>query len=116
VAGRSHASKHHFVPERLFGRSANRRGTKREGVFSTCPWSHEGETGAYCYDCHEELLHNPVLLPEDVRAFAELVKRRNLHEDLKPEHKDKIAGRIMLLHEVIAVGLKALLREAAPGS
>jgi len=45
-----------------------------------------------------------------------LVKRRNLHEDVKPEHRDKIAGRIMLLHEVIAVGLKALLCEAAPGS
>ena len=29
---------------------------------------------SYCYECHEELLHDPVLLPEDIRAFSELVK------------------------------------------
>ena len=109
VAGRSHATEHHFVAERFFGRSTNRRGTKREGVFPACPWGNEGETGVYCYECHEELLHNPVLLPEDIQAFADLVKRRNLHEDVKQEHKDKIAGRIMLFHEIIAVGLKTLL-------
>ena len=59
VEGRSHASKHHFVAERFFGRSTNRRGTKRDGIFKTCPWGHEGECGVYCYECHEELLHKP---------------------------------------------------------
>src|SRR4029453_19289921 len=34
VAGRSHATEHHFVAERFFGRSANRRGTKAEGIFA----------------------------------------------------------------------------------
>ncbi len=109
IEGRSHASKHHFVAERFFGRSTNRRGTKREGIFKTCPWEHEGECAVYCYECHEELLHNPVLLPEDIRALSELVKNRNLHEQQKPNHREKIAGRVNLLHEVIACGLKALL-------
>ena len=64
----------------------------------------------YCYECHEELLHNPVLLPEDIRAFSQLVKIRGLHEEEKPDHKEKIAGRVTLLHEVIESGIKTLLQ------
>jgi|SRR6202041_262011 len=109
VEGRSHASKHHFVAERFFGRSTNRRGTKREGIFKTCPWGHESECGVYCYECHEELLHNPVLLPQDIRAFSQLVRCRSLHEQQKPDHKEQIAGRVSLLHEVIACGINTLL-------
>jgi hypothetical protein len=54
------------------------------------------------------LIHNPVLLPEDIQVFAELVRKRSLDEVEKSERRDKIAGRIKLLHEVIAAGLKAL--------
>lgn len=110
IEGRSHASEHHYVAERFFGRSANRRGTKRVGIFAVCPWGHESERAVYCYECHEELLHNPVLLPEDIRAFSELVKKRNLHEEQKPDNREKIAGRVNLLHEVIESGLDTLLR------
>jgi len=106
--GRSHATKHHFVAERFFGRSTNRRGLQREGIFTVCPWEHEGETAVYCYECHEELLHNPVLLPEDIAAFAALVKARGFAEDKKPEGREKISGRIRLFHEVIAAGLQVL--------
>lgn len=110
IEGRSGASKHHFVAERFFGRSSNRRGTKTEGTFTSCPcpWGHEGEAGVFCYECHEELLHNPVLLPEDVACFAELVRLRDLSERMKPEDRSKIAGRIALFHEVITRGLKLL--------
>ncbi len=109
VEGRSHATKHHYVAERFFGRSANRRGTKIEGMFSTCPWGHEGETVAFCYECHEELVHNPVLLPEDIARFAELVRRRGFSEEEKTENRELIAGRVALLHEVISLGLATLL-------
>lgn len=106
--GRSHATKHHYVAERFFGRSNNRRQTKREAIFNTCPWREEGGTAIFCYECHEELLHNPVFLPADVLAFFELVKARKLDETDKTEDRDKMAGRIKLLHEVIQNGLKAL--------
>src|SRR3546814_7212101 len=56
--GRSHATKHHFVAERFFGRSSNRRGTVTDGVFSSCQWGHEGETAVFCYECHEDLLRS----------------------------------------------------------
>ena len=99
VAGRSHATEHHFVPERFFGRSTNPRGTKRDGIFEECPFGYEGKTAGYCYECHEELLHNPVLLPADIEALAELVRRLAINETFKPENRAKIADRILLLHD-----------------
>jgi hypothetical protein len=108
VEGRSGASKHHFVAERFFGRSKNRKGTKLEGMFLECPWGHEGKSGLFCYECHEELLHNPVLLPEDIERFAKLVKAKNLSETRKSEDRTKSAGRIALLHEAISLGLKSM--------
>jgi len=109
--GRSHASKHHYVPERFFGRSANRKGSQRDGVFKTCPWGREGEWATFCDDCHEELLHNPVLLPEDIERLALLVRQRALAEDVKSESREKLAGRIELLHQIVDAGLAALLSE-----
>lgn len=109
--GRSHATKHHFVAERFFGRSSNRRGTLTDGVFQSCPWGHEGETAVFCYECHEELLHNPVLLPEDIKLFASLVKHLGLSEEHKTEDRSKLGERIKLLHEALARGLKLLVSE-----
>ena len=111
VAGRSHASEHHYVPERFFGRSANRPNDQRERIFETCPWKSEGKVGVYCYECHEELLHNPVLLPDDIAKFSTLVNARGLGETTKPADRAKLAGRIQLLHEVIENGLSALLAQ-----
>ena len=112
VEGRSHATKHHNVAERFFGRSANRKGTKSEGMFSSCPWGYERETVIFCYECHEELIHNPVLLPEDISRFSELVKQRRLSEVTKTESREQIAGRVALFHEVIACGLASLIKDA----
>lgn len=112
VEGRSGASRHHFVSERFFGRSSNRRGTKTKGIFDSCPWGHEGEFGLFCYECHEELLHNPVLLPEDIALFAELVKIHGLSESVKSEDRSKIAGRVNLFHDVVVRGLKEIFKES----
>jgi len=111
VKGRSHATAHHYVAERFFGRSTNRRGTERLGIFDTCPWNLEGEKAVYCYECHEELLHNPVLTPDDVAAFSVLVRKTGLNEAAKTEDRTKIGGRIKLLHEVLRRGLQALSKE-----
>ena len=99
--GRSHATKHHFVAERFFGRSSNRRGTKTRGVFGACPWGFEGQSAVFCYECHEELLHNPVVLPDDLAKLRELVHLRGLAEGKKPRDRTQLAGRIKLFREVI---------------
>lgn len=109
IEGRSHASSHHLVPERFFGRSSNRRGEQRERLFEVSPWGHEGEKAIFCYECHEELLHNPVILPADLAAFAELVRLRGLDEAVKNSGREKLAGRIALFHEVLAAGIERLL-------
>lgn len=109
--GRGHATKHHFVAERFFGRSSNRRGTRTEGVFESCPWDSERKTAVFCYECHEELLHNPVLLPEDIEQLAYLVKQRGLSEEQKTTDRSKLEGRIKLLHEALARGLQSLAQE-----
>jgi hypothetical protein len=112
LKGRSHATEHHYVPERFFGRSKNRRGTQREKIFQECPWGFERQKAVFCYECHEELLHNPVFLPEDIENFAELVRGHGLVEDSKTESRDSIAGRIRLFHEVIKAGIEELQKRA----
>lgn len=113
LEGRSHATRHHYVAERFFGRSTNRRGTLREPIFAACPWEAEGKSAVFCYECHEELLHNPVLLPQDLERFRELVAIRGLNEQRKDLGRSKLAGRIELLHEVIAAGLATLHEQAS---
>ena len=116
VAGRSHLSKHHYVAERFFGRSKNRPGTKTVGIFTKygCPWLKETEKkkrDIFCFECHEELLHNPVLLPVDIARFAELAQIRGLTEVTKPRDRTRIAKRVVLFHEVIARGLEVVLKQ-----
>ena len=110
---RSHAFQHYFVAERFFGRSKTRRGVLVDGIFPFCPWMQEGQSVILCYECHKELLGNPVLLPGEVARFADLVKRRGLREEVKTQSRAPIAGRVELLHEVIALGLNAALEREA---
>jgi len=108
LEGRSHTTGHHYVAKRFLSRSDS-KGKPHKPIFENCPWGLEGRKEAFCYECHEELLHNPVLLPTDVKRFAELVKLKGLNESEKTESKNKIARRIELLQEVIEEGVKALL-------
>lgn len=65
----------------------------------------------FCYECHEELIHNPILLPDDIARLAKLVKQRGLSEIQKTEVREQIGGRLKLFHEVIAAGLTSLLQK-----
>lgn len=112
VKGRSHATAHHFVAERFFGRSKNRPGDQRHPLFTACPWGLEGQSAIYCYECHEELLHNPVLTRADLGGLRSLVEARGLNEIEKPEGRLLLAERIKLFHEIIAAGIAVLA--AAP--
>src|SRR3546814_11980683 len=111
--GRSHATKHHFVAERFFGRSSNRRGTVTDGVFSSCPWGHEGETAVFCYECHEDLLHNPVLLTDDFAALAALVERHGLTEEQKPKERFKTGVRVQFIQLAEEMGPDSHTQEEA---
>lgn len=116
IKGRSHATRHHHVAERFFGRSATRRGTQREPIFASSPWNVTTQLVVLCYDCHEELVHNPVFLPADIAGFSLLANLRGLQEDDKTDSREKLGGRIQLLHEVIEAGLQALLDSERVGA
>jgi hypothetical protein len=83
-------------------------------VFEVCPWGYERESAVFCYECHEELIHNPVFLPQDIERFAALVKARGLSESMKSNDRSKIAGRIKLLHEIIESGIGVLSSKSKP--
>lgn len=68
----------------------------------------EGESATLCYDCHELLIHNPVLLPEDMESFAKLVRERGFSEKQKEKGYGNLVGRVLLLNEVIHRGLEVL--------
>ena len=104
--GRAHLSRHHYIAERFFGRSKNRKGTRRPEIFTNSPWPASEGQAALCYDCHEELLHNPVILKPELEKLSALVKKRRLSERIKTESRAGIAGRIKLLQEIIKKGLE----------
>ena len=62
----------------------------------------------FCYECHEELLHNPVLTPAQICAFRDLTAQCGLNETVKTSKKEKIAGRIRLFNRVIEAELIAM--------
>lgn len=112
VKGRSHATKHHYVAERFYGRTKNKRTYQEVSpIFGEKDFSeYEGQSGIFCYECHEELLHNPILLPADVEKLAKLVHERKCNEIKKGGSREKIAERIKLFHEIISLGLDEMMK------
>ncbi len=55
--------------------------------------------------------HNPILLPEDIARLAIVVRKLGLDETNKSDSREKIAGRIKLLHEIISRGLRDIEKE-----
>jgi hypothetical protein len=53
-----------------------------------------------------------VLRMAEITLFSELIRRTGLDELRKPETREKIGGRIQLLHTVIQTGLLTLLSQA----
>jgi len=111
LQGRAHATKHHFVAERFFGRSVNRKGIVRLRLFATCPWGLEGKYEVFCYECHEVLLHNPVLTQANILNFAKLVHELDLDEPNKSKSREKLAGRIKLFQQAIERGIDDLVKQ-----
>ena len=112
VKGRSHATKHHYVAERFYGRTKNKRTYQEVSpIFGEKDYSeYEGQSGIFCYECHEELLHNPILLPADVEKLAKLVYERKCNEMKKGDSREKIAERIKLFQEIISLGFDEMMK------
>ena len=75
----SHITGHHRIARRLEGWVANLK-------------TLEGEQLLLCYECHEEVLHNPVLLPGMEQQIAKLFAGKSRDE------------KVMIFAEVIERG------------
>lgn len=112
-SGRSHGTKHHLVAKRFFTKTKNDSISKMNPIFKDGDYpQYKGQMETLCYECHEELLHNPIFLPNDIDKFAKLVEKRFCDErgKKKTTKRKKIGQRIKLLNEVISVGLDELLK------
>ena len=99
INGRSYPTKHHLIAKRFYNK-------KRKKIFETID---KPSVVELCYDCHEELLHNPVLSANDIEKFSMLIKQKECNETIKDDSKNKIRERIDLFAEIIAEGIKTLL-------
>lgn len=52
-------------------------------------------------------------MPEDLDKFSKLVKLCGLNEEEKSGDRSKLGGHVILLHEVISKGLKAIADESS---
>mgnify|MGYP001619825991 CR=1 FL=1 len=104
--GRCFPSEHHLVAKRFYGKNKN----KRSKILDDDDFKKfSNEKIKLCYDCHEELLHNPVLSPDNMKGFKELVRKKHWDERNKKDGKEKIRGRIKLLQEIIDKGINIML-------
>jgi hypothetical protein len=101
--GRSHATSHHCVAKRFF--------YHENQIFDKNEYITQQDILELCYECHEELLHNPIFFRIDIERFAQLARLNHFNEKRKSNNRKKIAGRIRLLHEVIEQGIKTLLEQ-----
>jgi len=105
ISGRSYGTWHHYIAKRFFSQ-------KDSIIFNKNYYKYTGKTEIFCYECHEELLHNPIFLPKDIDKFAMLIRRKRCGEGNQGKilKREKIGQRIMLLHKVISKGLDELLK------
>ncbi len=76
----------------------------------------ESQTVEFCYECHEELIHNPVILPKDILAFSQLVSANGLSETVKSSSRSLLAQRIILFQQIIHEGIAALSKKIEPSN
>ena len=57
------------------------------------------DTIILCYECHEEVLHNPVLSREVMSKLADVFKGKTFE------------AKVVALNKIIAAGIKAIQRE-----
>jgi len=93
--GQHYRSKHHLVPNRFNKyRISQRSLAKKLNV----------ETGDFisillCYECHEELLHNPVFTTKMIKELSHLMRGKSLED------------KVITLSRVIELGIREAIKE-----
>jgi len=91
--GMNHISRHHLFPKRFRNYFTD---DEIKQIFQIEPPMVLGE---FCYECHEEVLHNLVLNREIIDKLSKLF-----------EGKDK-KTRIIIFHQIFKLGIESILKK-----
>ena len=85
--GRNYISRHHLFPQRF------QKYFQENEVLNIFGITKFNERAEFCYDCHEEMIHNLILNKEILEKLNEKMNGKNLKE------------RIQIFHEIFKKGL-----------
>jgi len=94
-SGRHHKSEHHLFPTRLEKYHISQEGLAKKLNVET----RDFDSVYLCYECHEELLLNPVFTTEMIKGLSHLIKGKSLED------------KVVILSRVIQLGIKEAIKE-----
>ena len=94
-SGRYNKSEHHLFPTRFKKYGISQRSLAKKLNVET----RDFDSVHLCYECHEELLHNPVFTSKMIKGLSHLMRGKDLE------------GRVITLSRVIELGIIEAVRE-----
>ena len=93
--GRYNSSEHHLFPTRFKKYGISQRSLAKKLNVET----QDFDSVYLCYECHEELLHNPVFTTKMIKELGYLMLGRSLED------------KVIIISRVIELGIKEAIKE-----
>jgi len=94
-SGRYNRSEHHLFPTRFKKYRISQRSLAKKLNVGT----QDFDSVHLCYECHEELLHNPVFTTKMIKELSHLMKGKSLED------------KVITLSRVIKLGIREAIKE-----
>ena len=92
--GRYNRSEHHLFPARFKKYHISQRSLAKKLNIE----SQDFDSVHLCYECHEELLHNPVFATKMIKELSQLMRGRSLED------------KVIILSRVIELGIREAIK------
>jgi uncharacterized CHY-type Zn-finger protein len=94
-SGQHYRAEHHLIPKRFEKYHISQRSLAKKLNVGT-----QDFVPVYlCYECHEELLQNPVFTTEMIKELSHLIKGKSLED------------KVVILSHVIELGIREAIKE-----
>ena len=93
--GRFHGSEHHLFPARFKKFHVSQRSLAKKLNIE----SQDFDSVHLCYECHEELLHNPVFTTKMIKELSQLMRGMSFED------------KVIVLSRVIELGIREAIKE-----
>ena len=94
-SGRHNRSEHHLFPARFEKFGISQRSLAKKLNVET----QDFDSVHLCYECHEELLHNPVFTTKMIKGLSHLMKGKSFED------------KVITLSRVIELGIEEAIKE-----